>query len=67
MQNQWRPISSVPAGRDVQLCVIEKGEVHALAFPCQLLEVGWINSMTRRPVEINPTHWREWDARRTLS
>jgi hypothetical protein len=31
----WKPISSAPFDRDLEISVIKKGEVHALVFPCR--------------------------------
>lgn len=58
--NAWQPISTAPFGRDLHLSVIERGEVYALAFPCRRSAVGWIDTATRKPVQVDPTHWREW-------
>lgn len=57
---EWNPIASVPFNRDLELSVIERGEVHALTFSCRRTDGGWINAETKRQVEVRPTHWREW-------
>jgi hypothetical protein len=59
----WHPISTAPFGRDLQVSVIEQGEVHALVFPCRRTQDGWMDVTTRKPVFIDPTHWREWPNR----
>ena len=56
----WQPISNAPFDRDLQLCVIESGEVHMLIFPCRRAEAGWINSKNGKRVLVDPTHWRVW-------
>jgi hypothetical protein len=56
----WQPISSAPLDRDLELSVIEKGEVHALVFPCRRTQAGWVNAKTGQPVFVDPTHWRVW-------
>ena len=56
----WQLISTVPFDRDLQLSVIEKGEIHTLIFPCRRTQAGWIDSKTGRPVLVDPTHWRVW-------
>jgi hypothetical protein len=58
----WRPISSAPLGCNLELSVIENGEVHALAFPCRGTLNGWVNAATGAVVFVEPTHWREWGA-----
>jgi hypothetical protein len=56
----WRVISTAPFGRDLELCVIDHDEAHALVFPCRRSGQGWISTVTNQLVDVNPTHWREW-------
>jgi hypothetical protein len=56
----WRPISTAPFDCDLQLSVIEKGEVYALVFPCRQTDAGWVHAKTHEPVYVSPTHWRVW-------
>jgi len=56
----WQPISTAPFDRELQLSVIEKGEIHTLIFPCRRTQAGWIDSKTGKPVFVDPTHWRVW-------
>jgi len=58
--DDWQPISTAPHGVDLELAVIEKGEVYALVFPCQRAAHGWRRADTRVPVQVDPTHWRNW-------
>jgi len=57
----WQAIDSAPYGSELRLSVIEKGEVHALAFPCWRTGDGWLNCLTNQLVVIQPTHWRNWE------
>jgi hypothetical protein len=57
---EWKPISSAPFDSDVEVAVIDRAGTHALLFPCQRKPYGWINALTKRRVEVDPTHWREW-------
>jgi hypothetical protein len=57
---EWQPIASAPFDRDIQVSVIEKGEVHALVIPCRWSQNGWFRASTREQLFIDPTHWREW-------
>jgi hypothetical protein len=57
---QWEPIASAPFDRDLELAVLDQGDVHALVFPCRRILGGWINSQTRARVEVWPSHWRDW-------
>jgi hypothetical protein len=57
---EWHPISRAPFDCDLELAVIDKDEPHALVFPCRRILDGWIRSETKEPVDVRPTHWREW-------
>ena len=57
---EWQPITSAPFDRDLELAVIEAGEVSALVFPCRRVLRGWVKSVTKAPVNVHPTHWRDW-------
>jgi hypothetical protein len=58
----WRSISSAPYDGDLCLAVLERdGEAHALVFPCRRAKGGWINSETGKRVDVEPTHWKEWE------
>jgi hypothetical protein len=58
---EWQYITIAPFDRDLQLAVIDTGGIHALVFPCRRVLRGWINAKTNEPVQVYPTHWREWD------
>jgi hypothetical protein len=60
---QWAPITSAPSDRDLELAVIDYAGTHALLFACRRILGGWINALTKRRVEVDPTHWREWSTR----
>ncbi len=56
----WHIISSAPFDRDLELAVIDANGVHALVFPCRRIQSGWIKAGTKQPIDLHPTHWREW-------
>jgi len=58
---QWMPIASAPFDRDLELAVSETAgtRLFPLGFPCRRIDDGWINALTKRRVELEPTHWRE--------
>jgi hypothetical protein len=56
----WMPASSAPFDRDLELAVIDYSGKHTLVFPCRRILGGWIDAQTHRRLEIEPTHWREW-------
>ena len=61
---QWEQISTAPYDRDLELAVIDKEGPHALEFACRRIARGWISTVTRQQVDVNPTHWREWSGNR---
>lgn len=56
----WQPIDKAPFDQDLEIGVIEAGEVYALAFPCRRAGGGWANGLTRESVPVRPSHWRYW-------
>jgi hypothetical protein len=56
----WQPIATAPFDRDLQLSVIENGEVYSLVFACRRTQSGWLDAATKKSVFVDPTHWREW-------
>jgi hypothetical protein len=58
---EWQAISTAPFDRHLQLAVIDNSEIHTLVFPCRHVLRGWIKAATNEPVNVHPTHWREWD------
>lgn len=58
----WLPIASAPEAQDLRLSVVDKGEIHALVFPCRRRGPDWIDALTGRRVNVNPTHWQLWPA-----
>ena len=56
----WNPIITAPFDRDLELAVLDYDGAHALVFPCRRILNGWINPETNRPIDVHPTHWRDW-------
>jgi hypothetical protein len=57
----WQPISSAPYDSDLRLAILDHyGYAHALVFPCRRILGGWVNSATKKWVDIRPTHWKKW-------
>nr|WP_245286576.1 hypothetical protein [Bradyrhizobium sp. ARR65] len=56
----WQRIASAPYDLDLELAVIDAEDPHALVFPCRRGVPGWVNAETADPVDVHPTHWREW-------
>jgi hypothetical protein len=59
----WQPINTAPFEGDLELAVIDSGEPHVLVFPCRRILGGWINAETRSRIDVQPTHWREWNSK----
>ncbi len=62
---QWKEINRAPSDRDLELAVIDRDGTHALVFACRRQNGVWINAKTRRPIDVSPTHWREWESERS--
>jgi hypothetical protein len=60
----WNPIKTAPFDCDLELAVLGYDGAHALVFPCRRILCGWIDAGTKRPVQVSPSHWREWNADR---
>ena len=61
---QWTPIANAPFDCDLELAVLDEDGAHALAFACRRVAGGWANAQTKNQIEVRPTHWREWAAKR---
>jgi hypothetical protein len=59
----WHFIMSekaIPTNRDLMLAVADRDGLVALEFPCRWVNGCWIDTTTRRLVDVHPTHWRDW-------
>jgi hypothetical protein len=57
----WRPISTAPCNRDVELRVSEGIAISTLEFPCRQTNAGdWVNGDLRTPIKVQPVEWRVW-------
>jgi hypothetical protein len=60
LPEKWLPVSIAPSDSDLEVCVIENGEVYALVFPCRRNGDTWVDTSTKKRIDIQPTHWRLW-------
>ena len=60
MPDKWLPVSIAPSDADLEVCVFDKGTVHALIFPCRKHGADWVDASTKTRINIEPTHWRLW-------
>jgi hypothetical protein len=56
----WHPISIAPFDRDLELAATDANGMHVISFPCRRVLGGWIKAEIKTPIEVRPTHWREW-------
>jgi hypothetical protein len=59
-RGEWRPVALAPFDRPIELAVIRGATPHAVAFPCRRVLHGWMDADTDEPIDVHPTHWREW-------
>jgi hypothetical protein len=59
-ETPWQTIADAPFGCDLELAVVEGGEVHRLIVPCCRNQSGWVNAATGKRIDVHPTHWRHW-------
>jgi len=49
------------ARTDLEVGVMEKrGDVVALVFPVRKKGTYWVDAVSKKPIDIGPTHWRAW-------
>jgi hypothetical protein len=56
----WQAIAIAPVDRDVEVAVIDRDGEHPIVVPCRRTADGWIDALSRRRLDIRPTHWRPW-------
>ena len=65
LPDKWLPVSIAPSDADLEVCVMDGGGIHALIFPCRKNGTEWVDAATKKRIEIQPTHWRNWNENRT--
>jgi hypothetical protein len=59
--SRWRPVSTAPYNRDLELRVAEDGSVATMPFPCRHTNGDeWINVDLGVALKIQPLEWRAW-------
>ncbi|MBY0320843.1 MAG: hypothetical protein K2X72_19120 [Reyranella sp.] len=56
----WKPISTAPFDQDLELAVMEGGEMVTLVVPSRRVGGGWVEARTGNLIAVTPSHWREW-------
>lgn len=39
---------------------MDKRGSHALVFSARKSGTDWVDASTKKPIDIQPTHWRKW-------
>ena len=60
LPDKWWTVSIAPQNVDLEVCVMDRHEVHALVFPVRKSGDTWLDASTRARVDVEPTHWRVW-------
>lgn len=60
MPEKWLRVSIAPSDTDLEVCVMDGRDIHALVFPCRKNGNDWIDAATKKRIDIAPTHWRIW-------
>lgn len=60
LPDKWLPVSIAPSNEDLEVGVMDRGNIHALVFPVRKSETDWVDASTKMRVHIQPTHWRKW-------
>jgi hypothetical protein len=61
---KWLPVSIAPPDGALEVCVMDKSGIHTLLFPVRKSGVDWVDALTKKRVDISPTHWRLWREKR---
>jgi hypothetical protein len=65
LPDKWLPVSIAPSDAELEVCVMDNHEIHALVFPCcKKNTTEWVDAATKKRVDIQPTHWRKWSEKR---
>jgi hypothetical protein len=64
LPDKWLPVSIAPSDTDLEVCVMNNREIHALVFPCRKNGTAWVDVLTKQRIDIHPTHWRKWTEKR---
>jgi hypothetical protein len=57
---EWQRAANAPFDRLLELAVIGAAGIDAIAFPCRRILKGWVAASSGEPLDVQPTHWREW-------
>ena len=61
LPEKWLPVSIAPSDIDLEVSVMDRGDVHALVFPVRKSGTDWVDASTKKLIDIAPTHWCKWN------
>jgi hypothetical protein len=62
LPEKWLSVSIAPAATDLEVGVMDKrGDMVALVFPVHKKGTHWVDAVSKKPIDIGPTHWRAWN------
>jgi hypothetical protein len=62
LPEKWLPVSITPADTNLEVGVMDnRGDVVALVFPVRKRGTYWVDAVSKKLINISPTHWRAWN------
>jgi len=58
--SKWLSVSNAAADGELEVCVMDKRGLHVLAFPVRESGADWVDAVTKKRIDLAPTHWRPW-------
>jgi hypothetical protein len=59
--SEWRPVSSAPFDRDLEVRLSDGLGRYSLLYPCRLdANKGWVNALSGTALTADPIEWRDW-------
>jgi hypothetical protein len=60
LPDKWLPVAIAPSDADLEVCVLDERGLHSLVFPVHKRGTDWVDAVTKKRIDIVPTHWRKW-------
>jgi hypothetical protein len=60
LPTKWLPVSIAPADGELEVCVMDERGLHVLAFTVRKSGADWVDAVTKKRIDLAPTHWRPW-------
>ena len=60
---EWLPVSVIAPDGNLEIEIMDyDGLIVALPYPCHRSGVDFVDAANRKRVDVQPTHWRKWNA-----